>query len=149
MNNEFFKEQLRLAEIKVNEEAKAESALLESKANVLKEFSKPVLDFLFYLNENVSFNKKTPYISDKKLISTLTTQTREKLESKSDSLRIKIVIIRMLSKYSTFDHIILQIDDKYNCSINYSDNTTQNRHTFTDVQSFIEDFSIIVAKNKD
>jgi hypothetical protein len=149
MNNEFFKEQLRIAEVKVNEETKAKAAALESKTNVLKEFSKPILDFLFYLNENVSFNKNTPYNSDKTLLSTLTTQTREKLEGQAKDMWIKIHIVTMISKYSSFDYITIHIDDNYNCSINYDNNTTQKRHTFTDVQSFIEDFSIIVAKNKD
>jgi hypothetical protein len=147
MNNDFFKEQLRLAEKKVSEQKKVEQAITESKANVLREFVIPIIDFLFFINENTSFNKKTHYSHDKTLLRDC---TKEKLLDKVDSNTfLKINIVSVSSEYGGFDYIMIGIDSDYNCTITYSWNTTQTRKTFKDLQSFIEDFSVIVAKNKD
>lgn len=146
MNNEFFLEQLRIAEIRVNEKQKIETQIIESKKEVLREFVKPVLDFIFFINENYTFNAMSGYIYDKTLI--------DHIYSKDYFIgqignNLSIRIRSLIAEYGEITYLIFRIDDNMNCSVEYSHNTTRTHKVFTDIQSFIIDFSKVIAENKD
>lgn len=149
MNNEFFKEQLRIAELKADEERKIKDQIKQSKTELLKEFSKPVIDFLFFIHENYTFNRNSDYKSDKKLVGYNFTKEYflERLEN--THYRIDIPICGFYTDDGYVDYIEIRIDDNMNCCIVYSKNTTQDIKIFNGLQSFVTDFSLVIAKNRD
>ena len=138
MTTEFFKEQLRIAEIKREQELTLLSHKVKSKNTVLKEFSKPIGDFLDYINENYSFNKDTHYTTDKKLF--------------NDPFIIKDDITYFTKKLLTIngrDYLTITINDNLSGEITMSHNTTSNFITFVSpncVQLFIEYYCAEIVK---
>jgi hypothetical protein len=138
MTTEFFKEQLRIAEIKREQELTLLSYKVKSKNEVLKEFSKPIIDFLNYINENYSFNKNTHYEHDKKLF--------------NDAFIIKDDITyftKKLLQINGRDYLTISINDNLFGEISMSHNTTSNFITFESqscVQLFIEYYCAEVVK---
>jgi hypothetical protein len=138
MTTEFFKEQLRIAEVKREQELFLLDHKVKSKNALLKEFSKPIADFLNYINENYSFNKDTHYEHDKKLF--------------NDAFIIKDDITyftKKLLQINGRDYLTISINDNLSGEINMSHNTTSNFITFVSpscVQLFIEYYCAEVVK---
>ena len=135
MGTEFFKEQLRIAEVKREQEIFLLNNKVKSKNTVLKEFSKPIIDFLNYINENYSFNKNTHYTHDKKLF--------------NDPFIIKDDITcftKKLLQINGRDYLTISINDDLVGEIVMSHNTTSNFIRFNTIQLFIEYYSNEIVK---
>ena len=135
MTTEFFKEQLRIAEVKREQELFLLNHKVKSKNALLKEFSKPIIDFLNHINENYSFNKDTHYEHDKKLF--------------NDAFIIKDDITyfnKKLLPINGRDYLTISINDNLSGEISMSHNTTSNFITFNSVQLFIEYYCTEVVK---
>ena len=135
MGTEFFKEQLRIAEVKREQEIFLLNNKVKSKNTVLKEFSKPIIDFLNYINENYSFNKNTDYTHDKKLF--------------NDPFIIKDDITcftKKLLQINGRDYLTISINDDLVGEIVMSHNTTSNFIRFNTIQLFIEYYSNEIVK---
>ena len=135
MTTEFFKEQLRIAEVKREQELFLLNHKVKSKNALLKEFSKPIIDFLNHINENYSFNKDTHYEHDKKLF--------------NDAFIIKDDITyfnKKLLPINGRDYLTISINDNLSGEISMSHNTTSSFILFNSVQLFIEYYCTEVVK---
>jgi len=135
MGTEFFKEQLRIAEVKREQEISLLNHKVKSKNAVLKEFSKPIIDFLTYINENYSFNKDTHYKHDKKLFN-------EPFIIKDDITYYTKNLLNINGR----DYLSITINDDLVGEIVMSHNTTSNFITFNTIQLFIEYYSNEIVK---
>lgn len=143
MDNHFFEQILANAQSKKNAEQKIKAEVLKQSKEVLRDYAKPILDFLFLINEKYVFNKNTEYKCDKVFIQH--EQSKEKFESDIEkNTNISISIVKL---DATIDYIHIGIKDDLVCYIKVSNNTVRNFKDFVSVEEFFSYIAEQVVKH--
>lgn len=143
MDNKFFEQILANAESKKNAEQKIKAEVLKQSKEVLKDYAKPILDFLFLINEKYVFNKDTEYKCDKVFLQY--GFTREKFESEIEkNVNFQIPIVKL---DATIDYIHIGIKEDLVCYVKVSNNTVRNFKEFVSIEEFFNYIAEQVVKH--
>lgn len=143
MDNHFFEQILANAQSKKNAEQKIKAEVLKQSKEVLRDYAKPILEFLFLINEKYVFNKNTEYKCDKVFIQH--EHSKEKFESDIEkNTNISISIVKL---DATIDYIHIGIKDDLVCYIKVSNNTVRNFKDFVSVEEFFSYIAEQVVKH--
>lgn len=129
-----FEEKMKIANLKLENEKFLIQKNIEFRNNLFKEYSKNLIDFLNYINENYLFNEFTEYKTDKKLFT-------KKIDIKNISFLDKCI-----NSIENRNYISFFINNENNFIIELSHNKVRNFKIFNSVNDFIEYFSYEILK---
>jgi len=129
-----FEQKMKIAELKLENEKFLHQKNMEFKNNLFKEYSKNLVDFLNYINENYLFNEFTHYETDKKLFN-------KKIEI-NDTNFFNLNINEIENR----NYLCFYITSENNFYIELSENKVRNFKNFNSINDFINYFSYQILK---